>query len=358
MSSCCCSPPEPEKESSCCSPKRKIDWLLWISLAVIALAYGGHLLFHEALQDITALQTFTHGTFELMNKMWWGVLAGILAVGLMHQVPRDAVGKLLGPAGTVSGVARAMLGGLVLDLCNHGIVLVAMKLYERGASLGQVFAFLIASPWNSFSLTLILISLIGFPLTFLFIAASALIAFTTGVVVEKWIKRRRERNGETESREAVPRLWKEIWQETKSTFPSRKKAVAVILRDGLAESTMILRWVFFGVVLASVIRAFFSPESFQEWFGPSLAGLLLTLVAATIIEVCSEGSTPIGADLVTRAGAPGNGFTFLMAGAATDVTEILALKETTGRLGTALLLPALTVPQILVIAAIMNGTLA
>ncbi|TQV84035.1 MerR family transcriptional regulator [Exilibacterium tricleocarpae] len=31
-----------------------------------------------------------------------------------------------------------------------------------------------------------------------------------------------------------------------------------------------------------------------------------TLVAATAIEVCSEGSTPIAADLMTRARAPGN----------------------------------------------------
>jgi len=77
-------------------------------------------------------------------------------------------------------------------------------------------------------------------------------------------------------------------------------------------------------------------------------------VGATIIEVCSEGSTPIGADLVNRAGAPGNGFVFLMAGAATDYTEIMALKETTGRWGKALLLPAVTVPQILVIGYIVN----
>ena len=62
-----------------------------------------------------------------------------------------------------------------------------------------------------------------------------------------------------------------------------------------------------------------------SWFGPTVSGLLLTLVAATIIEVCSEGSSPIAADLVTRGGAPGNGFAFLMSGAATDYTEIMVL---------------------------------
>jgi uncharacterized membrane protein YraQ (UPF0718 family) len=56
---------------------------------------------------------------------------------------------------------RATLAGVCLDLCSHGILAVGMKLYERGASTGQVMAFLLASPWNSFSLTLILFGLIG-----------------------------------------------------------------------------------------------------------------------------------------------------------------------------------------------------
>ena len=69
---------------------------------------------------------------------------------------------------------------------------------------------------------------------------------------------------------------------------------------------------FLGVILASLIRTFISLDMFQTYFGPSLTGLGLTLIAATIIEVCSEGSVPIAADLLTRANAPGNSFTFLM----------------------------------------------
>jgi uncharacterized membrane protein YraQ (UPF0718 family) len=70
--------------------------------------------------------------------------------------------------------------------------------------------------------------------------------------------------------------------------------------------------------------------------------------------VCSEGSSPIAADLLTRAKAPGNGFTFLMAGAATDYTEIMVLRETTQSWKAALILPALTVPQVLLIGWALN----
>jgi len=123
---------------------------------------------------------------------------------------------------------------------------------------------------------------------------------------------------------------------------------------GLKESRMVLRWVVFGVVLVALIRAFVPPESFGVWFGASMSGLLLTLLATTLIEVCSEGSSPIAADLFNRAGAPGNAFTFLMAGAATDYTEIMALKDTTRSWKIALFLPLITVPQVLAIGWIMN----
>lgn len=319
---------------------------------MILLAYGFHLSGLEGLKQWPVLTEFSHGVHGLMTKMWWGVAAGVAAVGVMHQVPREAVMKVMGRSGSVMGIGRAVLGGVVLDLCNHGILMVGMKLYERGASLGQVFAFLIASPWNSFSLTLILTSLIGLPMTLLFVLLSMLIALATGILVDKVIQ---PPNQESMELSGSPMSWTQVWQQTRAAFPKKSLLLPVLLRDGWRESRMVLRWVFFGVVLASGLRALFDPASFQEWFGPSVGGLFLTLAGATLMEVCSEGSTPIGADLVNRAGAPGNGFVFLMAGAATDYTEIMALRETTGRWRKALLLPALTVPQILALGYLLNG---
>jgi len=78
------------------------------------------------------------------------------------------------------------------------------------------------------------------------------------------------------------------------------------------------------------------------------------LLAATVIEVCSEGSIPIASDFILRAGAPGNTFAFLMTGVATDYTEILALRETTKSWKIALFLPLVTVPQVVLIAVLMN----
>jgi uncharacterized membrane protein YraQ (UPF0718 family) len=148
-----------------------------------------------------------------------------------------------------------------------------------------------------------------------------------------------------------------LWEETKRGVRETRYDGAFfgdLLRNGLKDSTMILRWIFFGTVMAATFRALLTPEQFGTYFGPTMLGLLLTLVATTVIEVCSEGSSPIAADLVTRAGAPGNGFVFLMAGVATDYTEILSIRERTRSWKVALFLPVVTVPQVVVIGWVLN----
>ncbi len=341
-------------EDSCCHPKRKIDWLLWGSLIVVATGYCAHLFFHARLMEVPFAGPFAHGVFELMNRMWWGLLLGIFFVGMLSKVPREYVLAVLGRGGGLTGLLRATGAGLMLDLCSHGILLVGMKLYERGASVGQVMAFLIASPWNSLSLTIILISLIGLPWTLAFIVLSAVLAIVTGLIFEGLTRRGvLPPNPNTADMPEGFRFWRDGVRAIRAVrFDAtyfRELAAA-----GLTESKMILRWIFFGTVLAALLRAVFTPEQFETWFGPTLAGLALTLVATTIMEVCSEGSSPIAADLLTRAAAPGNGFTFLMAGVATDYTEILSIRERTKSWKVALFLPLVTVPQVLVVGLLLN----
>ncbi len=82
--------------------------------------------------------------------------------------------------------------------------------------------------------------------------------------------------------------------------------------------------------------------------------LRLTVLAATIIEVCSEGSTPIAADLLTRAKALGNRFSFLMTGVSADYTDILVFRDTTKFWKIASLPPLITVPEVIFIAWLFN----
>ncbi len=346
--------PSTGEQASCHTPRNKPDYLLIISGGITLSCYLLALFAGQWMSMPVWLQTMSSGIFELVNKMWWGLLAAVVFVGLLDRVPREIVTSALGQGRTVKGVARATFAGLLLDLCSHGILMVGTKLYERGASLGQVIAFLVASPWNSLSLTIIMVTLIGLQWTLVYVALSLLIGLLCGLIFDALVARGKlpDNPVQNNSDEAVA-----VMPELKKLIGSVKitpGGVGAVLWDGLKDSRMVFRWLFFGLVLATAIRAFVPMDTYSTLFGPTTMGLLLTLLAATIIEVCSEGSTPIAADLVTRAGAPGNGFTFLMAGIATDYTEIVVLREMTKSWKIALFLPLVCVPQVLVLGWLLN----
>jgi uncharacterized membrane protein YraQ (UPF0718 family) len=351
----CCKPEPPKPASSCCETNQnkvcRPDYLLWISGTIVVLCYLAYLFIDGQPQW---LLTMTSGIYELINKMWWGLLMAVVFVGLLERIPRDLVISALGQGGTFNGIVRATAAGVLLDLCSHGILMVGTKLYERGASLGQLMAFLIASPWNSLSLTIILVALIGWGWTLAFVGLSMLVGIVSGFIFDRLVATKKlpaNPNSATQENSSpiIPQLINLLRYADYSA-----KAIINLLSDGLRDSRMVFRWLFFGIVLATAIRAFVPLDTYQTLFGPTVTGLFLTLLAATIIEVCSEGSTPIAADIVTRAAAPGNGFTFLMAGVATDYTEVMVIRDTTKSWKIALFLPLLTLPQVLLIGWLLN----
>lgn len=344
MPSCC-----DQQSDNLGGGKRGFDWLLALTLAVCILS--GILHFGDApwMSATPRLAHFSHAIVELFSKMWWGLLAGILAIGILSHVPREWITAALG-----KGLFRAIGLGLLFDLCIHGILLVGAKLYERGATLGQTFAFLIASPWNSFSVSLVLIGLIGLPWTLLFTVLSALVAVGAGIAADTLVKRGVLFGNPNR---LTPREDFSLRHELSTSLraiPWHPKLFLKLLSTGIRESKMLVRWIFLGVILASLRRAYVSDAAFSTWFGATWMGLCLTMIATTLIEVCSEGSSPLAADLLHRGHAPGNAFAFLMGGVATDYTEMMVLRQTMGSWKFALTLPIVTVPQVMVLGWLIN----
>lgn len=366
MTNCCEQPEQPAKQApiapasagaSCCDqPTARPDYLLRFGASGVGLLYLVALLAGAESALPAWLTTASGGVFELINTMWWGLLMAIFFVGLLERLPQELIIGLLGRGGTFAGIWRATLAGVLLDLCSHGILMVGTKLYQRGASLGQLMAFLIASPWNSLSLTVVLIALIGWGWTLLFIAGSMLIGVLSGVIFDRLVARGtlaanpNKQPPSDQSAVGVAAMVGSSWRAAEKSWGG----FGALLLDGLRGSKMVFRWLFFGVLLAVAVRALVPLESYQLWFGPTVLGLLATLLAATVIEVCSEGSTPIAADIVVRAAAPGNGFTFLMAGVATDYTEVMVLRDLTQSWKIALFLPLVALPQVLLLGWLMN----
>lgn len=346
--SCC--PSHKDSVSGSSESKFKLDWVLHGSLLVIM----GCVLLHSAGIGGEHVSRLTHAILALLTDMSWGIILGLLSVGLMNKIPREYFTALMGRGDTFKDITKAAIAGVVLDLCNHGILVISGKLYDRGMSIAQVLTFLIASPWNSLSLTFILISLIGLKWTLLFTLASMVIAIISGCVYLLLVKK-----GILPENPNTVDVAEDF--DIKADFKKRMKDwsfswdwIESIIKDGWTDGKMILRWILFGAVVAAAMKAFVPTEIFTEWFGPTIIGLGITLITATIVEICSEGSAPIAAEIMTAGQAPGNGFTFLMAGVATDYTEILVVREFTKSWAIPLSLPLITVPQIIILGLIFN----
>ena len=235
-----------------------------------------------------------------------------------------------------------------------GILMIGMNLYKKGASLGQVMAFLIASPWNSLSLTFILFTLIGFKWTLIFILLSAIIGIFSGFFFQ--ILEKKNVLPKNPNEISLPKDF-DFWKQVKKNFKKNPLVLInlkSILKNGFKESKVIIKWVLFGALLSSLVKVLIDESFFYHYFGPSLLGLGITLGVTTIIEICSEGAAPLGSDLFQKGKAPGNNFVFLMGGVSTDYTEIMVLKEATKSWKIALFLPLMTIPQILIIGFILN----
>jgi len=146
---------------------------------------------------------------------------------------------------------------------------------------------------------------------------------------------------------------KRRWNQYQFTMENIKNAIKGTLKGSWSLTKMVMWWLLIGMLMAAFARAYIPQNYFMEYMGPTTLGLLATLLFATIIEVCSEGSSPLAFEIFNKTGAFGNSFTFLMAGVATDYTEIGLIWHNIGKKA-AIWLPIITVPQILILGYLFN----
>ncbi len=312
-----------------------------ITLALIAISYF-----------IPALNRLHNAFIDYFKLIWWAILLGLLLGGVIdHFIPREYISKFLATHKKRS-IFYAVGFGFLMSACSHGILAIAIQLYKKGASIPSVIAFLLASPWANLPITILLFSFFGVKALFLVLSA-IVIAITSGIIYQmldkkSWI----EKNPNT-VRISEKFSIKKDFKKRFSSYRFSRKDIFGILHGSWSLAKMVVWWILIGMIVAALARTFVPQELFVRYLGPTLLGLVITLVFATIIEVCSEGSSVLAFEIFNQTKAFGNSFTFLMAGVATDYTEIGLLWSNIGK-KTALWLPAITVPQILLLGYLFN----
>jgi hypothetical protein len=309
---------------------------------------------------ITFLKPFFDAFLDYLELIWWAILIGFLIGGIIdYFVPREYIEKYLSRHKKRT-VLYSVIFGFLMSACSHGILAIAMELYRKGANTSSVVAFLLASPWANLPITILLFGFFGLKAAYIVVSA-LLIAIITGLIYQ-----RLERKGMVECKQCIRgedkpvlsdfSIIKDIkrrWNQYRFTVENIRNAIKGTLKGSWSLTKMVMWWLLIGMLMAAFARAYIPQHYFMEYMGPTTLGLLATLLFATIIEVCSEGSSPLAFEIFNKTHAFGNSFTFLMAGVATDYTEIGLIWHNIGKKA-AIWLPIITVPQILILGYLFN----
>jgi len=234
-------------------------------------------------------------------------VAGVLHVALPDRfVERQLRGRF--------GVIKAVLLGVPLPLCSCGVIPTALGLRKDGASRGAAVGFLISTPQTGVDSILVSASFLGWPFAIFKVAAAAV----TGVVGGLLADAAGADFGAVEPPSPVP-------------VASRRRGWNALFDHALEILRTIWRWIVVGIVFSALITTLVPDGVFQAVAakGPLLS-VLLALFVSIPLYVCATASVPIAAALVAGGFPAGAALVFLMAGPATNIATIGAIRRFLG----------------------------
>lgn len=243
------------------------------------------------------------------------LLLGFFIAGVLHVfVPKNFYRHYLSRDNKLSVLWAALLG-IPLPLCSCGVIPTAIGLRNEKASKGAVASFLIATPQTGIDSILATFSLMGLGFAIVRPVAALITGVCGGLLVNRLVH---EDNPMDDSASACQieqgnRLWRVL-----------KYAYYDMIRD------IGLRLVI-GLVVAALIQVAVPDEFFLQFGSQPLLQILVILIIAIPMYICSTGSIPVAAALLMKGLSPGAALVMLMAGPAVNLASILVVHKAMGR---------------------------
>jgi len=249
------------------------------------------------------------------------LLLGMLLSGILHvALPKNFVRRRFRG---FSGVVQSVLLGVPLPLCSCGVIPAGIGLKNDGASDGASVGFLISTPQTGVDSVLVSASFFGWPFAIFKMLAAAVMGIAGG-----WF---------TEVADKAPSPLGEGWGEgpdsshTHTTSTSSSSWWNDLWLHSIEVLQSIWLWLLIGVAVSALIGTLgFESVIKQVGEGGLLFSMLLMLVIAIPLYVCATASVPIAAALVASGLPPAVALVFLMAGPATNLTTMGAIRKRFG----------------------------
>ena len=284
---------------------------------------------------------FIHAAWKVVLELAPWLMLGVAVAGMLHAVlPRDFVRRHLGGPGRVG---RAVLLGVPLPLCSCGVIPAGLGLKKDGASDGASIGFLIATPQTGVDSFFVSGSLLGWPFAAFKVASAALLGWVggrlvdaTGAVASGAPPDIDETRDATRLRAPESRALEFRAPESRAPESRAPESRAPGFRAGMAHGLDVLRsiwrWILVGIVVSAALTTLVPAEALQRFaqIGGGWLAPLAILALSVPLYVCATASVPIAAALVAGGFPPGAALVFLMAGPATNVATLGAVKSAFG----------------------------
>ena len=244
------------------------------------------------------------------------LLLGFMMAGVLHVfVPANFFERHLAKENFKSVLLAALIG-VPLPLCSCGVIPTAISLRKDGASRGATVSFMISTPQIGVDSIIATYSMMGLPFAIVRPIA-ALLTSIAGGAVTTWFSKD----------ESVVR--QNCSCETKEN--ARNRFVKFLKYSFIDLVQNIGKWLVIGLMIGTLITLLVPDSFFTDLNLPSFVTMLIVLLIAVPMYVCSTGSIPIAAALMLKGLSPGAALVLLIAGPGVSVASLLVVGKSLGK---------------------------
>ena len=260
------------------------------------------------------MNDFFRSLLTVTGEMSPYLLLGFLIAGILHVfVPQQFYSRYLSRDNKFSVLWAALLG-IPLPLCSCGVIPTAIGLRNEKASKGAVASFLIATPQTGIDSILATFSVLGLGFAIIRPAAALVTGVCGGLLVNRFVKEDSE-DGPMEGSCSVE-SGNKVWRVLKYAYFDMIQDIGLRLVIGL--------------LVAALIQVLVPDEFFLHFGSSPLLQMLVILIVAVPMYICSTGSIPVAAALMMKGLSPGTALVMLMAGPAVNLASILVVRKALG----------------------------
>lgn len=286
---------------------------------------------------------------------------GLLLSGLIHEfVSTEWVERHLGGGG-IRPLLYCVFAGTVIPLCCLGALPVALSLHRKGARLGSVLAFLVATPATSITALLVSYALLGIGFTAYLYLAVILMGLAMGLAANVLKLRAKAAGPQAEALARDPvcgmnveidgatqmecrgemfyfccaHCWRAFESQPGEYMGTNARNVAHRVRHALRYAFVdmvrdIGPWLLLGVALAAVVAVIPPVGQFVGAHLGAGLGYLFGLGFGIVVYICSTASVPLVDAFIAQGMNVGAGMVILLVGPITSWATILVLRKEFG----------------------------